>query len=115
MSAWPEEVERVARALREGKVEARIEEFKKGASTADDASQATGAPLAAEIAHQIKNPLGIIHNAAFALQRSVAAGKAVFVAEYEGEPAAFCARARALGVMAMLKRLELGPYRRTCR
>ena len=46
MSAWPEEVQRVARALREGKVEARIEEFKKGASTADDASQATGAPLA---------------------------------------------------------------------
>jgi signal transduction histidine kinase len=33
--------------------------------------------LAAEIAHQIKNPLGIINNAAFALQRSVAANKPV--------------------------------------
>ena len=32
--------------------------------------------LAAEIAHQIKNPLGIINNAAFALQRSVAAREA---------------------------------------
>ena len=31
--------------------------------------------LAAEIAHQIKNPLGIINNAAFVLQRSVAANK----------------------------------------
>jgi signal transduction histidine kinase len=33
--------------------------------------------LAAEIAHQIKNPLGIINNAAFALQRSISAGKPV--------------------------------------
>lgn len=33
--------------------------------------------LAAEIAHQIKNPLGIINNAAFVLQRSVAANKPV--------------------------------------
>jgi hypothetical protein len=48
------------------------------------------------------------------LQPFVAAGKAVFVAEYEGEPAAFCARARTLGLRAMLKRLELGPYRRPC-
>jgi signal transduction histidine kinase len=31
--------------------------------------------LAAEIAHQIKNPLGIINNAAFALQRAASAGK----------------------------------------
>ncbi|HMJ89326.1 MAG TPA: ATP-binding protein [Candidatus Acidoferrum sp.] len=31
--------------------------------------------LAAEIAHQVKNPLGIINNAAFALQRATAAGK----------------------------------------
>ncbi len=31
----------------------------------------TAGRLAAEIAHQIKNPLGIINNAAFALQRSV--------------------------------------------
>jgi signal transduction histidine kinase len=33
--------------------------------------------LAAEIAHQIKNPLGIINNAAFVLQRSAAANKPV--------------------------------------
>lgn len=33
--------------------------------------------LAGKIAHQLKNPLGIINNAAFALQRSVAAGKPV--------------------------------------
>jgi signal transduction histidine kinase len=31
--------------------------------------------LAAEIAHQIKNPLGIINNAAFAIHRAVSAGK----------------------------------------
>jgi signal transduction histidine kinase len=31
--------------------------------------------VAAEIAHQIKNPLGIINNAAFALQRAASAGK----------------------------------------
>ena len=48
------------------------------------------------------------------LKPFVDAGKAVFVAEYELAPAAFCARARAAGYMAMLKRLELGPYRRTC-
>jgi signal transduction histidine kinase len=39
--------------------------------------------LAAEIAHQIKNPLGIINNAAFALQRSVAAGKPVPLPQLE--------------------------------
>jgi signal transduction histidine kinase len=33
--------------------------------------------LAAEIAHQIKNPLGIINNTAFSLQRSLAAGKPI--------------------------------------
>lgn len=36
----------------------------------------TAGRLAAEIAHQIKNPLGIITNAAFCLQRSVHDGKA---------------------------------------
>ena len=39
--------------------------------------------LAAEIAHQIKNPLSIINNAAFALQRSVSAGKPVPVKQLE--------------------------------
>ncbi len=33
--------------------------------------------LAAEIAHQIKNPLGIINNAAWSIQRAVAGGKPV--------------------------------------
>jgi signal transduction histidine kinase len=39
--------------------------------------------VAAEVAHQIKNPLGIINNAAFALQRSVAAGKPVPLQQIE--------------------------------
>ncbi|MDA0161515.1 endo alpha-1,4 polygalactosaminidase [Solirubrobacter ginsenosidimutans] len=48
------------------------------------------------------------------LKPFVAAGKAVFVTEYELEPAAFCARAQADGFMAMVKRLELGPFRQPC-
>jgi len=39
--------------------------------------------LAAEIAHQIKNPLGIINNAAFALERSVASGKPIPLQQLE--------------------------------
>jgi signal transduction histidine kinase len=39
--------------------------------------------LAAEIAHQVKNPLGIINSAAFALQRSVAAGKPIPLQQLE--------------------------------
>ena len=35
----------------------------------------TAGRLAAEIAHQIKNPLAIINNAAFSLRRAIAAGK----------------------------------------
>ena len=46
MSAdWPEPVERVARVLKEGRVEARIDEFKEGTPTADDAARAAGAPV----------------------------------------------------------------------
>jgi prolyl-tRNA editing enzyme YbaK/EbsC (Cys-tRNA(Pro) deacylase) len=44
-AGWPEEVERVARALREAKVEARVEEFKEGTPTAADAARTTGAAL----------------------------------------------------------------------
>jgi Cys-tRNA(Pro) deacylase len=42
---WPEPVERVAGVLREARIEAHVEEFPAGASTADEASRATGAPL----------------------------------------------------------------------
>jgi prolyl-tRNA editing enzyme YbaK/EbsC (Cys-tRNA(Pro) deacylase) len=42
---WPEPVQRVARALREGRVEARIEEFHEGTPTAADAAAATGASV----------------------------------------------------------------------
>jgi hypothetical protein len=36
------------------------------------------------------------------------------VAEYELAPSAFCARARAAGLMAMRKRLELDAVREPC-
>jgi prolyl-tRNA editing enzyme YbaK/EbsC (Cys-tRNA(Pro) deacylase) len=42
---WPEPVERVVRHLREGRVEARVEEFPTGTPTAADAARATGARL----------------------------------------------------------------------
>jgi prolyl-tRNA editing enzyme YbaK/EbsC (Cys-tRNA(Pro) deacylase) len=42
---WPEPVQRVAAALRDGRVEARIEEFAEGTPTAAAASEATGAPI----------------------------------------------------------------------
>jgi prolyl-tRNA editing enzyme YbaK/EbsC (Cys-tRNA(Pro) deacylase) len=38
-------VERVARVLREAKVEARVEQFSEGTPTAEEAARATGAPL----------------------------------------------------------------------
>jgi Cys-tRNA(Pro) deacylase len=43
--SWPEAVERVAAALREARVEARVEQFEASASTAADAASATGAPI----------------------------------------------------------------------
>jgi prolyl-tRNA editing enzyme YbaK/EbsC (Cys-tRNA(Pro) deacylase) len=43
--SWPEAVERVAAFLREGGVEARIEEFDAGTPTAEDAARAVGCTL----------------------------------------------------------------------
>jgi Cys-tRNA(Pro) deacylase len=43
--AWPEPVERVAAHLREGGVEARIEEFRAGTPTAEAAAKAVGCKL----------------------------------------------------------------------
>jgi Cys-tRNA(Pro) deacylase len=45
-ASWPEDVERVAAFLREGGVEARIEEFHAGTLTAEDAARAVGSKLA---------------------------------------------------------------------
>ena len=39
---WPEPVERVARVLRDARVEARVEEFRDGTSSAEDAARAVG-------------------------------------------------------------------------
>jgi hypothetical protein len=44
----------------------------------------------------------------------VRAGKAVFTAEYELEPAEFCPAARAAGLSSMQKRLNLDAWRRPC-
>ena len=44
--SWPEAVERVAAFLREGGVDARIEEFDAGTPTAEDAARAVGCKLA---------------------------------------------------------------------
>jgi Cys-tRNA(Pro) deacylase len=43
--SWPETVERVAAFLREGGVEAKIEEFQAGTPTAEAAAQAVGSKL----------------------------------------------------------------------
>ena len=43
--SWPPEVERVARALKDASVEARLEEFPEGTPTAADAAAAVGADL----------------------------------------------------------------------
>ena len=42
---WPEPVDRVARFLREARVEARVEEFEEGTPTAEDAARAAGCAL----------------------------------------------------------------------
>lgn len=42
---WPEPVERVASFLRQGGVEARVEEFQAGTPTAEDAARAVGCKL----------------------------------------------------------------------
>jgi Cys-tRNA(Pro) deacylase len=44
-AAWPEAVERVAAFLRNGGIEARIEEFETGTPTAADAARAVGCKL----------------------------------------------------------------------
>jgi endo-alpha-1,4-polygalactosaminidase (GH114 family) len=49
-----------------------------------------------------------------ALRPFADAGKAVFIAEYELEPSAFCAAARAAGYSAIRKRLDLDAWREAC-
>jgi hypothetical protein len=48
------------------------------------------------------------------LQPFVKAGKAVFVTEYELDPAAFCSQAQAQRLMAMRKHYELDAWREPC-
>ena len=45
MTAWPEPVERVASFLRDAGAEARVEEFRQGTPTAEDAARAVGCEL----------------------------------------------------------------------
>jgi hypothetical protein len=49
-----------------------------------------------------------------ALRPFAAAGKAVFVAEYELEPSVFCDAARAAGYQAIRKHLDLDAWRQAC-
>jgi hypothetical protein len=48
------------------------------------------------------------------LQPFARAGKAVFIAEYDLDPSAFCAQAQASGYMAIRKNLDLDAWREAC-
>jgi endo-alpha-1,4-polygalactosaminidase (GH114 family) len=48
------------------------------------------------------------------LRPFAAAGKAVFIAEYDLDPSAFCAQAQAAGYSAIRKHLALDAWRQTC-
>ena len=54
------------------------------------------------------------YNECAGLQAFVKAGKAAFVAEYQGSPAEFCPKANAQRLSAMLKHLVLDAYRVPC-
>ena len=62
MPGWPEPVERVAAVLREAAVDARIEAFSEGASTARDAARLIGCELS-----QIVKSLVFVCDGAFVL------------------------------------------------
>ena len=57
---------------RHNRLESEAQEFAQRQRQLESAGR-----LAAEIAHQLKNPLGIINNAAFTLQRTVKEGKTI--------------------------------------
>lgn len=59
-------------AFRDRLAEEEAQEF-----AARNSELSTAGRLAAEIAHQLKNPLGIINNAAYSLQRALKEGKAL--------------------------------------
>ena len=54
------------------------------------------------------------YNECAALKQFVAAGKAVFQVEYQGDPQSFCPSATSLGFSSMKKRLELDAWRAAC-
>jgi signal transduction histidine kinase len=60
----------------------RAEDEAREYAIRQDQLRATGR-LAAEIAHQLKNPLGIINNAAFTLQRNVKEGKSTITQQIQ--------------------------------
>ena len=48
------------------------------------------------------------------MKQFVAAGKAVFQVEYQGDTASFCPSANGYGFSSMKKRLALDAWRATC-